>query len=168
MLAGLPTTSTRKSLAARAALFADKGWPRAVRQAGRREHRTFGLNYRMTELQGAVGLAQLSKAPSFVAHRRRAAGLVTDRLRDAPGIVPPYVAPDAGPVYWFYLVSLDLAALSVDQPRFVQALRAMLHRAKLTDQEVRTLRGVVAALERRPTRPRIDADGSVTTERGRR
>ena len=54
------------------------------------------------------------------------------------------------------------------RPHFVQSLRAMLHRAKLTDQEVRTLRGVVAALERRPTRPRIGADGAVTTERGRR
>jgi tRNA/rRNA methyltransferase len=42
----------------------------------------------------------------------------------------------------------------------------MLHRAKLTDQEVRTLRGVVAALERRPTRPRVGADGTITTERG--
>ncbi len=35
----------------------------------------------------------------------------------------------------------------------VQALRAMLQRAGLSEQEVRTLRGVVAALERRPTRP---------------
>jgi tRNA/rRNA methyltransferase len=35
----------------------------------------------------------------------------------------------------------------------VQSLRAMLQRAGLSEQEVRTLRGVVAALERRPTRP---------------
>lgn len=54
------------------------------------------------------------------------------------------------------------------RPHFVQALRAMLHRAQLTEHEVRTLRGVVAALERRPTRPRLAADGTVTTDRGRR
>jgi len=48
----------------------------------------------------------------------------------------------------------------------VLALRAMLQRARLSDQEVRTLRGVVAALERRPTRPHPLADGTVTTERG--
>ena len=40
------------------------------------------------------------------------------------------------------------------QPHVVLALRAMLQRAGLTEQEVRTLRGMIAALERRPTRPR--------------
>ena len=118
------TIAGDEAVATRAALFADKGWPRAARQQGRREHRTFGLNYRMTELQGAVGLAQLSKAPSFVAHRRRVAGLVTERLRDAPGIITPHVDPNADPVYWFYLVSIDRAVLAVDQPPFVRALRA--------------------------------------------
>lgn len=42
------------------------------------------------------------------------------------------------------------------RPHMVRALRTMLHRARLSDQEVRTLRGVVAALERRPTRPPRD------------
>jgi dTDP-4-amino-4,6-dideoxygalactose transaminase len=118
------TIAGDEALATRAALFADKGWPRAVRQAGRREHRTFGLNYRMTELQGAVGLAQFSKAPSFVAHRRRIAGLVTERLRGVPGIITPHVAPGADPVYWFYLVSYDRSVLDVEQPQLIQALRA--------------------------------------------
>jgi len=118
------TIANDEQLAARAALFADKGWSRAMRQEGRREHRTFGLNYRMTELQGAVGLAQLSKAPAFVANRQRVAKLVTERLHDAPGIIAPSVAPGADPVYWFYLVTLDPAELTVDQPQFMRALRA--------------------------------------------
>ncbi len=45
----------------------------------------------------------------------------------------------------------------------VEALRSMLQRAGFSEQEVRTLRGVVTALERRPTRPRRLADGTVTT-----
>jgi tRNA/rRNA methyltransferase len=49
----------------------------------------------------------------------------------------------------------------------VEALRNLLQRAGLSEQEVRTLRGVIAALERRPTRPRLLADGTVTTERGK-
>jgi len=52
------------------------------------------------------------------------------------------------------------------RPSVVESLRAMLQRASLTGQEVRTLRGVIAALERRPTRPREREDGSLTTERG--
>jgi tRNA/rRNA methyltransferase len=53
------------------------------------------------------------------------------------------------------------------RPHVVESLRAMLHKARLTEQEVKTLRGVIAALERRPTRPRQLDDGSVTTERGK-
>jgi tRNA/rRNA methyltransferase len=49
--------------------------------------------------------------------------------------------------------------------RMVQTLRAMLQRAQFTEPEVRTLRGAVAALERRPTRPYRRADGTITTER---
>jgi perosamine synthetase len=118
------TISNDDKLGARAALFADKGWERGVRQSGRREHRTFGLNYRMTELQGAVGLAQLGKAESFVARRRRVAALLTERLSDAPGIEPPFVLEGAEPVYWFYLLTLNKAVLPVDQPTFMRALRA--------------------------------------------
>lgn len=54
------------------------------------------------------------------------------------------------------------------RPHFVSSLRAIFHRAQLSDQEVRTLRGVIAALERRPTRPYRAPDGGLTTERGRR
>jgi tRNA/rRNA methyltransferase len=52
------------------------------------------------------------------------------------------------------------------RPIMVQTLRAMLQRAQFTEPEVRTLRGAVAALERRPTRPYRRADGTITTERG--
>ena len=43
----------------------------------------------------------------------------------------------------------------------------MLQRAGFSEQEVRTLRGVVTALEKRPTRPRVLPDGTVTTGRGK-
>lgn len=39
------------------------------------------------------------------------------------------------------------------RPHMVRALRTMLQRAHLSEQEVRTLRGVISALEERPTRP---------------
>ncbi|HET7771679.1 MAG TPA: DegT/DnrJ/EryC1/StrS family aminotransferase [Chloroflexota bacterium] len=118
------TIARDEALSARAALFADKGWPRAVRQSGRREHRTFGLNYRMTELQGAVGLAQLAKAPGFLAKRRAAAAVLAAALRDVPGIQPAHVAPEVSPAHWFHLVSFDKTVLDLDQPRFLAALRA--------------------------------------------
>jgi len=51
------------------------------------------------------------------------------------------------------------------KPVVVQTLRAILSKAAFTEQDIRTLRGVVAALENRPTRPRRRADGTLTTSR---
>jgi tRNA/rRNA methyltransferase len=51
------------------------------------------------------------------------------------------------------------------RPHITLAIRALFQRAGLTEQEVRTLRGVIAALERRPTRPHALPDGTLSTER---
>lgn len=53
------------------------------------------------------------------------------------------------------------------RPHMVSALRVMLQRAALTSQEVMTLRGAIAALERRPTRPHKGTDGTLSTDRYR-
>jgi len=53
------------------------------------------------------------------------------------------------------------------KPHLSLAIRAMLQRAGLSEQEVRTLRGMIAALERRPTRPHVMDDGTVSRERGK-
>lgn len=52
------------------------------------------------------------------------------------------------------------------RPHMVRTLRNIFQKAELTDQEVRALRGVVAALERRKTRPRKDQieDGSAGSD----
>ncbi len=54
------------------------------------------------------------------------------------------------------------------KPHLSLAIRAMFQRAGLTEQEVRTLRGMIAALERRPTRPHMLPDGTQSTERSGR
>src|SRR5439155_2671017 len=65
------TVSDDDRLGERAALFANKGWPNYGQ--GGRDYICFGVNYRMTELQGAVALAQLRKLDGIVAARVRAA-----------------------------------------------------------------------------------------------
>ncbi|MFI7440067.1 DegT/DnrJ/EryC1/StrS family aminotransferase [Nonomuraea indica] len=81
--------------ARRMRLFADKGWDRV---AGR-SHASFGLNYRMTELQAAVARAQLAKLPGVVGARRRTAALLLDALKDVPGVRLP--RPD-GHAWWLF------------------------------------------------------------------
>jgi tRNA/rRNA methyltransferase len=90
----------------------------------------------------------------------------------------PITPPDAVPASREELIhlfehlenALDAAGYfrpAEKRPHMALALRAMLQRAGLTEQEVRSLRGAIAALEGRPTRPRIGSDGRVTTERQR-
>jgi tRNA/rRNA methyltransferase len=54
---------------------------------------------------------------------------------------------------------------SEKRPHITLIIRNFLQRAQLSEQEVRTLRGMIAALERRPTRPHQDGAGNLTTER---
>jgi len=87
-------------LARRMRLFADKGWDRS---AGR-SHESFGLNYRMTELQAAVARAQLAKLPGVVAARRRTASSLLEALKGLRGLRLPN--PD-GHAWWLFPIVLS-------------------------------------------------------------
>jgi dTDP-4-amino-4,6-dideoxygalactose transaminase len=61
-----------------------------------------GFNYRMTDLQGALGLAQMAKLSEVLSSRRRGAALYDQLLAETP-LTPPYVAAGAEPVYQSYV-----------------------------------------------------------------
>ncbi len=63
-------------------LFIDKAWGYGDPKP---DHYFLALNYRMTELQGAVALAQLDKLDGVVARRIRVAELLTERLAGIAG-----------------------------------------------------------------------------------
>lgn len=52
------------------------------------EYNEIGFNYRMTDLQAAVGLVQLGRLPGFVARRRELAAAYTAAFTDIPGLRP--------------------------------------------------------------------------------
>lgn len=111
-----------EGLANRARLFADKGWPRGM--AGYRGHMFLGMNYRMTELQGAVGLAQAGKLEGIVAQRRRTAEMLGESLAAIPGLHPPYLIPGVNPTWWIFAFTMDQDALGVTPAAFSEAVRA--------------------------------------------
>ncbi len=49
-------------------------------------HESFGTNWRLTEMQSAIGRIQLRKLPGWVAERRRNADLLTDYLQKIPAL----------------------------------------------------------------------------------
>jgi len=114
------TITSDDALAERARLFADKAWPRG----SGRGHLFLAMNYRMTELQGAVGLAQLSKLETILERRRRTAGLLTELLREAPGVNVPYCYEGVVHSWWIYSITIDEERFGVTPQEFAKALQA--------------------------------------------
>jgi perosamine synthetase len=71
------------------------------------DHYFLALNYRMSELQGAVAVAQLDKLSYSVARRREAAENLTNLLSGLPGINTPCVGSNNVHSYWKYCLSVD-------------------------------------------------------------
>lgn len=67
-------------------------------------HPMVGYNYRMTNIQAAIGLAQLEKIDEMIQIKRRNAELYNSLLRDIPGITLPPAAKWAKSVYWMYCI----------------------------------------------------------------
>jgi perosamine synthetase len=66
-----------------------------------------GFNYRMTNLQAAVGVAQLERAERFIQRKRAIAELYDELLTGVPGLTRPVELPGYTNVYWMYSVLVD-------------------------------------------------------------
>jgi dTDP-4-amino-4,6-dideoxygalactose transaminase len=96
------------ALARRMWLFVNKAWGYGDPQP---DHYFLALNYRLTELQGAVGLGQLPKLEACVEARQVTAAALTERIGDVAGITAPVIADNATHAYWKYIVMVDPAVV---------------------------------------------------------
>ena len=69
-------------------------------------HKDVGFNYRMTNLQAAIGHAQFGKIEAVIAAKRRIAAFYTERLSKIEELQLPLEMPYARNVYWMYHVLL--------------------------------------------------------------
>lgn len=70
-------------------------------------HGEVGFNYRLTNLQAAVGLAQLEQLEEFVSHKRAIARRYAEQLGDLPGITLMPEASWARSTFWLYTILVD-------------------------------------------------------------
>jgi len=85
-------------------------------------HKVVGFSYRLTNLQAAIGLAQLERVEELVAARISHARLYNRLLAEVEGITTPSEAADVRSVYWMYGILVeDSFGLSRDQLRQVLA-----------------------------------------------
>ncbi|MBO6516174.1 MAG: aminotransferase class I/II-fold pyridoxal phosphate-dependent enzyme [Bacteroidia bacterium] len=70
-------------------------------------HNHIGFNYRMTNLQGALGTAQMEKLEHFVAGKRNVASYYDEAFKSVNEIETPYINPDVENCYWMYNIILS-------------------------------------------------------------
>lgn len=70
-------------------------------------HPEIGYNYRLTNLQAALGVAQLERIQEFVQKKRENAALYNSLLSNVHGLTLPPEAPWARSVYWMYSVLVE-------------------------------------------------------------
>lgn len=81
-------------------------------------HPEIGYNYRMTNIQAAIGLAQFERIEALLALRRRNAAHYNARLAEVPGLILPPETSWATNVYWMYSILVtDDFGLSRDELR---------------------------------------------------
>jgi perosamine synthetase len=91
-------------LARRLYLFINKAWGYGDPNP---DHYFLAMNYRMSELQGAVALAQLPKLEEVARRRVAMAGSLNKKLAGLKGVQTPYVRPGDVHTYWKYCLRVD-------------------------------------------------------------
>jgi dTDP-4-amino-4,6-dideoxygalactose transaminase len=71
------------------------------------EMQSLGYNYRLTDLQSALGRAQLQKLPRFLARRRQIAERYDRELREVPGLQLPEGRPGAQSAWHLYVLRVN-------------------------------------------------------------
>jgi len=104
-----------------AALFIDKCYQR---EENIRNPFFLAPNYQMTELQGAVALAQLERLPEIVERRNRLGTRLDRALEEIPGVFPQKITEGSRHTYFLYLFRLDLRKLGCTAEEFSAALNA--------------------------------------------
>jgi perosamine synthetase len=85
-------------------------------------HTELGHNFRLTNLQAAIGLAQIERMPETIAKKRWIGKRYTERLRHIPTIQLPTEEAWARQVYWMYGLVLD-ESTGLDATKFARLLQ---------------------------------------------
>jgi perosamine synthetase len=92
-------------------------------------HGRVGYNYRMTDLEAAIGLSQFNRLPDYTARRQKGAAAIDRAIAAIPGLFAPKITPNARGVYHLYPVRVDeskfrLPAEGTVRDEFCKALNA--------------------------------------------
>ena len=99
-----------------------------------------GFNYRMTEVEAAIGREQLKKLAGLLARRRQNVDYIAEGLTNIPCLKPANVRPGCEHSYYMHAVTFNADIAGMHRDRFVEAVRA-----ELAPMELRETEGVKVA-----------------------
>jgi perosamine synthetase len=118
-------------------------------------HGSVGYNYRLTNVQAALGCAQIEQIEPFIEKKRAIAKRYEDAFRSVPGLSPMPRAAWADPVYWLYTILIDEATYGEDS-------RALMRRLAQNNIQARPL---WQPLHRSPAHPAAQSCGGGVAEK---
>lgn len=86
------------------------------------EMQFLGFNYRMTDIQAALGTSQLKKIDKFVYLRKKYAAMYNEAFSEIDEIQTPYQDPNGSSSWHLYIIRLDLEKLSGTRKEIFEAL----------------------------------------------
>lgn len=87
------------------------------------EQQILGYNYRMTDIQAALGISQLKKLDIFLDIRRKYANQYNAELKKIDGLVIPYQDKNSNSAWHIYVIQLDREKLKVNRGQFFRELQ---------------------------------------------
>jgi perosamine synthetase len=87
-------------------------------------HREIGYNYRLTNVQAAIGVAQMELLDSYIESKRHIAAIYENAFQSFPGIYPMREAPWAQSIYWMYTVLIQEAEFGINARQLMKEFSA--------------------------------------------
>jgi dTDP-4-amino-4,6-dideoxygalactose transaminase len=83
-----------------------------------------GFNFRLGEMEAAIGREQLKKLPRLSAEKTLAGTTITNELKKLQGFIPPEIEKGSTHVFYIYGFRIDKNKIGVDREKIVEALKA--------------------------------------------
>ncbi len=110
-----------------------------------------GFNYRMTELEAAIGREQLKKLPELLKKRLKNITYLTEPLSEIPCLKPAKTRPDSTHAFYVHPIQFDAKTAGVHRNIFIDAVRAELMHTETREKEgVKVSSGYVKPLYLQP------------------
>jgi UDP-4-amino-4,6-dideoxy-N-acetyl-beta-L-altrosamine transaminase len=88
------------------------------------EMQELGFNYRMTDIQAAIGIGQLNKLAGFIRRREEIVNLYNEKLKALEWLTIPYQRPGVAPVLHLYVVLIDFERIGKTRDQIMAELKA--------------------------------------------